>query len=130
VKLSLYCDVISSISLTAYLHPEVLNEKVDSVIEKMRSYPEIRSAKYISREEAAELWEKEGGADFNEFLKTSVLPASIEFTLNKEFAYPENFEKIKRKIEDEFWMEVDEVNYPKSGLSMLSDKFYFFYFKS
>jgi len=78
-----------------------------------------KTLKFVSKKQALEIYKKEIGEDFMEFLGENPLKNSIDLFLKAEFVAPEKVQEIekiilKNKI-------VDEVDYDKSLVSLLNE---------
>ena len=77
--------VRENIELSLIIKPEADSLAVGRLLENLKGTPSVRSAKYVSKEEAALLLQKELGEDFISFLGYNPLYASIDVGFNADF---------------------------------------------
>lgn len=83
-KLSVY--VKENIEISLIIKPEADSVAVNELIAKIQTYEYIKSARLVSREEAAEDLKKDLGEDFIAFLGYNPLFPSIDIRLKADFA--------------------------------------------
>ena len=101
--------------ITIYLKDGLDAEKITTLEEEIKTYPQVREIRKISKEKALELY-KEMNKDnplLTEMVTASVLPASIEVSAND----PRVLEVMAQKFSSK--SEVDEVIYQKDIIQSL-----------
>ncbi len=101
--------------ITIYLKDGLDAEKITALEEEIKTYPQVREIRKISKEKALELY-KEMNKDnplLTEMVTASVLPASIEVSAND----PRVLEVMAQKFSSK--SEVDEVIYQKDIIQSL-----------
>ena len=78
----------------------------------------VKSATYISKEEAAKKFEKTLGEDFTNFLGENPLPSSIDIKLKSDFANNKSLEKIEKDISK--FKPVKDVFYHKDLIFLIN----------
>ncbi len=73
-------------------------QEVATQMKNMESQPFIKSAEYISKEQAAKELEEELGENPETFLGFNPLQASIEVKLHSKYANPDSLKLIEKKI--------------------------------
>ena len=80
--------------------------------------PFTKSTRFISKDEAAEIYKKENGEDFMNFLGYNPLQNAIDINVNADFVTPEQMNKIENiYINNQF---VSEVSYDKPLIGLLT----------
>jgi cell division transport system permease protein len=77
-----------------------------------------KNTKFISKEEAAEIYKKENGEDFMDFLGYNPLENSIDIYVKAEFVSPEKMQEIESKYKDNQF--VSSVSYDKPLITLLT----------
>ena len=110
----------SQIQIFAYIKdgPEAPN--VDSLLSLVRSYPEVESVSYVSKERAWSDFKKTLGAQAGllEGADQDILPSSLEISLKKAYRQRASVEAVAdrlRKVQG-----VSEVEYPEEWIEKLS----------
>jgi cell division transport system permease protein len=85
----------------------------------MEEQPFIKSAEYISKEQAAKELEEELGENPETFLGFNPLQASIEVKLHSKYANPDSLKLIEKKIKD--YSSVSELLYRKDMMQMVNE---------
>ncbi len=87
-----------------------INEKQTKHLEnKLQNLEFINSIKYISKEDAADIFVKETGDDFKKLLDYNPLPASFSITLKEQYLVKDSLEKVIQTIKK--FEGVDEIVY-------------------
>jgi cell division transport system permease protein len=79
----------------------------------------IKTTTFITREEAAESFQKDLGEDFVEFLGYNPLPASLDIRFNNSFTEEEDFQRLETE-----WMAnpiVAQIDYPRNLIGKIVD---------
>ncbi len=71
----------------------------------------VKETRYITREKAAEDFQKEMGEDFVDFLGYNPLPSSIEVKLHANYANPDSFAVLEKEFRT--YPQVADVAYQK-----------------
>jgi cell division transport system permease protein len=77
----------SQIQIFAYLNPSVTSAELQKLTATVRSYPEVESVRFVSREQAWESFKKSMGSQSGllEGLQAEILPPSLEITLKMPY---------------------------------------------
>ena len=78
-----------------------------------------KALKFISKEQALEIYKKDVGEDFMEFLGDNPLKSSFDLYLKADFLSADKMQKIKKEILSN--KIVDEVTYDKNLISLLNE---------
>ncbi len=114
-KLSVY--VKENMTFSILLKDNQKEGEIERMQQKLVKLPYIKSAEYISKEQAAKELEEELGEDPETFLGFNPLQASIEVKLRSEYANPDSLQQIERQIKT--YTSVSELLYRKDMMEMV-----------
>lgn len=116
-RLSVY--VKENISFSIVLKDNLSNSEIKQIQKNMEDQPFIKSADYISKEQAAKELEEELGENPETFLGFNPLQASIEVKLFSKYANPDSLKLIEKKIKN--YASVSELLYRKDMMQMVNE---------
>jgi cell division transport system permease protein len=105
-------------AITLFLKNEVKKENILILQVSIDEEPFTKRTKFISKEEAAEIYKKENGEDFMEFLGYNPLQNAIDIYVKADFVTPEKMTEIENKYNDNQF--VSEVSYDKPLIELLT----------
>ncbi len=108
-KLSNY--VKENIGISVYLKDDAREVDIFSLQKMLDAKKCVKETRYITREKAAEEYQKELGEDFVDFLGYNPLPSSIDVKLHAEYANPDSFAILQKE-----WLaytQVADISYQK-----------------
>lgn len=109
------------IKINVYLR--TLNKDTIGQIQQfVASQPYTRNVKYINKEEAKKIWNKENNEDWASFIEGNPLPESIEFNTKADYVNMDSLDAISKKISGAFPNQVTEINFPPLLVSNLDKK--------
>lgn len=73
--------------------------------DSIRKLPYIKSAKFISKEQAVQIAKKELGVDTSVLFEEDIFPASIAITMKSDYVEPQKLDAIRKEIEQFEWVE-------------------------
>ncbi|NLL28290.1 MAG: cell division protein FtsX [Bacteroidales bacterium] len=100
-----------NIVVTVMFKDSISNADMLMLQKKMQLNPHVKNAVMVSPEDAAKRLTSETGEEFVEFLGIIPIPASLDITLNSEFANNENIDNFVSEIKTE--SSVGNVYYQK-----------------
>jgi len=111
------------VQVNVFLQDGVPDSDIHSLQQSLTATPYVRSAQYISKQQAMEILKKDEnlGKDAGSMVDENPLPASIDLLLNAEYANPDSMKKIadvigKNKI-------VREVSYQRTEIDKMNENF-------
>jgi len=107
-----------SAAITLFLKNEVKRDKILNLQVSIDEQPFTKSTRFVSKEEAAEIYKKENGEDFMDFLGYNPLENSIDIYVKAEFVTPEKMQEIESKYKDNQY--VSSVSYDKPLIALLT----------
>ncbi len=110
-----------SVEVQVFLKPNVADTARTALQDYITAQPYTKTVRYTDKETAKKEWLKTGNEDFTEFLENSLLPTSIDFTLNADFVDSTQFSTIKTDLAR--FAAVDEVRYPNAVVGQMQRNF-------
>lgn len=108
------------IEMEAFLLEQVNDEGVPAIEAALESVDGVESVRFVSKDEAAEIFKQEFGEDIRRVLKFNPLPASFRITLLPPFRNAEGAASIAEQVGA--ITGVEEVKYRKDLLEMLDQR--------
>jgi cell division transport system permease protein len=114
---------------------EVFVELPDHVAEDKRlafedflnHQPFVKEMRFISKEEASKIWQKENGTEFMEIMDgLNPFPASYNIKLKFEWITTDGVAKVQQILEEQTILTVQDVTYPMSEIEQLRANTYGF----
>jgi cell division transport system permease protein len=106
-----------------FFKPELNDADIKQVEQELKTWKEFSQVFYVSPERAIEEF---SGTDQHQdqilaiFEGENPLPATVGFRPKAEFATKEGMEQIKRKLQQKYPNEIDEVNYDKASVESVN----------
>ena len=107
-----------SAAISLYLKNGIEKDKILSLQVSIDDQEFTKSTKFISKEDAAEIYKKENGEDFMEFLGYNPLENSIDIYVKADYVSPEKMEEIENKYKGNQY--VSSVSYDKPLINLLT----------
>jgi cell division transport system permease protein len=95
-KLSNY--VKENIGISVYLNDDAREVDIFGLQKTLDAKKYVKETRYITREKAAEDFQKELGEDFIDFLGYNPLPSSIDVKLHAAYANPDSFAVLEKEF--------------------------------
>ena len=111
--------VKENITFSVVLKDNIREAEVKRMQKRLEAEPFIKSAEYISKEQASKELEEELGERPETFLGFNPLQASLEVKLNSEYANPDSLQLIEKKIKT--YTNVSELLYRKDMMEIVND---------
>ncbi len=116
-KLATY--VKENIGISVYLNDDAREVDIFSLQKSLDAKTYVKETRYITREKAAEEFQKELGEDFVEFLGYNPLPSSIDVKLHAAYANPDSFAVLEKDFRT--FPLVADVAYQKDLVYAIND---------
>lgn len=107
-----------SAAITLFLKNDVSRDQILNLQVSIDEQSFTKSTRFISKEEAAEIYKKENGEDFMDFLGYNPLENSIDIYVKAEFVSPEKMEEIEAMYKTNQY--VSSVSYDKPLIDLLT----------
>jgi cell division transport system permease protein len=108
------------IEVFAYLNEGLSAADYQALVAEVRSYPEIESVRYVSKERAWEEFKKSLGSQSGllDGLDRDILPSSLEVTLRPEYREHSSVESLAKRLKS--LRGVSEVEFPQEWVEKLN----------
>lgn len=88
------------ININLFLSDNISPEQITGIQEILQDRPYIKSVRFISKDEAAEIFKKETGEDFSNLLDYNPLPASFSITLKENYFQKDTLNRIVSSLSE------------------------------
>jgi cell division transport system permease protein len=105
-------------AITLYFNNDVKKDQIKKLEESIKKEPFTKYTKFTSKEEAAEIYKKENGEDFMNFLGYNPLQNSIDIFVKADFVTPEKMEEIYAKYKKNSY--ISDVSYDRPLIDLLT----------
>ncbi len=109
------------IEIEVFIRDGVPQTRIDSLRNVIKSMNEVEEVIYISKEEAAKIFEKEFGENIFSVLDFNPLPASFKIKLKEEFRSSRGVRSVVGKLRTV--QEFEDIKYRKSLLEIIERRF-------
>jgi cell division transport system permease protein len=108
------------VEMEAFLNDQLSNDKIIEVKGLVEMLDGVREVHYVSKEEAAKIFQQDFGEDIYKILNFNPLPASLKIFLKEGYKTAKHAESIVQQIKS--LKGVDDVIYRKQLLEMLDER--------
>lgn len=105
------------VEIDAYLVDNFREADANKLINSIKTIGGVKSIKFISKADAAEIFAKDFGQDILDVFDNNPLPPSLKISLYDEYKTIDRIEKIKSELKQ--YREIDDIVYPQSNLEIL-----------
>ncbi len=114
-------SIKEKIEIEAFIRDGISQTRIDSLRKVIKSMSEVEEVIYISKEEAAKIFEKEFGENIFSVLDFNPLPASFKIKLKEEFRSSRGVRSVVGKLR--MIQEFEDIKYRKSLLEIIERRF-------
>lgn len=109
------------IRLSAYLR--TLNKDTIGQIQQfITTRPYAKNVRYIDKNSAKEIWNKENNEDWAKILDVNPLPESIDFYTKADYVNSDSLKKISDELMAAYGNQITDVQYPKELVNNLNER--------
>jgi cell division transport system permease protein len=109
------------IRISAYLR--TLNKDTIAQIQQfIASQPYAKEVKYINKETAKEIWNKDNNEDWSKFLDFNPLPESIDFYTRADYVNKDSLQKISAQLLGAYGNQITDLQYPQNLVTNLNER--------
>ncbi|MEN3038551.1 MAG: permease-like cell division protein FtsX [Candidatus Kryptonium sp.] len=112
----------SKIEIEVFIKDGHAHSQIDSLREIIASFDEVEEVIYVSKEEAAKIFEREFGENIFNVLDFNPLPASFKIKLKEEFRTTYGVESVVRKLKK--IPDFEDIKYRKLLLGIMERRFH------
>ncbi len=105
-------------AITLFLKNDVKKENILNLQVSIDEQPFTKGTMFISKDEAAEIYKKQNGEDFMDFLGYNPLQNAIDINVKADYVTPEKMSEIEKKYKNNQF--VSEVSYDKPLIDLLT----------
>jgi cell division transport system permease protein len=105
------------VEIDAYLLDNYDETRANNLISSIKTIGGVKSVKYISKDEAAKIFEEDFGKDILEVFDYNPLPPSLKITLYDEYKTTDRIEKIKSELTN--FKDINDIVYAQKNLEIL-----------
>ncbi len=105
-------------AITLFLKNEVKKKNILNLQASIDKEPFTKSTKFISKEEAAKIYNEENGEDFMQFLGYNPLQNAIDIYVIADYVTPDKMAEIENKYKENLF--VSEISYDKPLIELLT----------
>jgi cell division transport system permease protein len=109
------------VQLNIFLQDNITNTQLNSLLTTITTLPYVRSAKYVSKEEALDSLKKDLGEGAVSMIESNPLPATIDVNIWAAWASPDSLRMIKEKLSS--FKPVIEVAYQQDEVDKMNQNF-------
>ena len=109
------------VQLNIFLKDNISSSQLNSFISSISEMPFVRSARYISKEEALDSLKRVLGEGAVSMIESNPLPASIDVNIFAEFAHQDSLRRIKEMLSE--FKPVLEVAYQQNEIDKMNQNF-------
>lgn len=110
-------SVKEKVEIEVFLSDDISNDEINEIREKIRTLGGVKNITYISKNDAAKIFEAEFGKEMLEVFESNPLPASLRINLYDEYKSIERMNKIKNQIST--YPKVDDIKFPEKYLEII-----------
>ncbi len=114
-------SIKEKIEIEVFIRDGISQTRIDSLRKVIKSMSEVEEVIYISKEEAAKIFEKEFGENIFSVLDFNPLPASFKIKLKEEFRSSRGVRSVVGKLR--MIQEFEDIKYRKSLLEIIERRF-------
>ena len=107
----------SKVEIEVFLDDDITVKELDELKEKIKIIGGVKKITYVSKEKAAEIFEKEFGKEMLEIFEVNPLPASLKINLYEEYKTTDRINKIKNQLIK--FPKVQDIVYPEKNLELI-----------
>ena len=94
-------ELQENFTFTAFLVPNTDAQTVRALQQKWSNQPEVRSVVFVSRDQAAEEFQKDLGEEFVDFLGMNPLSDALDLKLHAEYLSPDQLDALEKRLRKE-----------------------------
>ncbi|MBS1753793.1 MAG: permease-like cell division protein FtsX [Ferruginibacter sp.] len=112
--------VKENIQVHAWLNPNSPKKKIDSLKNYISSIPYAKDVKYVTKEMAIEIWNKDNDTTWKKFLDENPLPESIDFYIKADHVQKDSLDLLSLDLLNRFPGLINEFQFPTDTITQVS----------
>jgi len=110
------------VQVSIFLQDNLKDEQLNAFMQELESMPEVRQARYVSKEAALDSLKKELGEEATGMLEANPLPATIDLKVRAEYADPDSLRALQTHLQARSEL-VREVVYQQTEVERINKNF-------
>ena len=109
-----------SIQVHTYLNRDASKKKIDSLTQYISALPYANRVEYVTKEKAAEKWNKENDNTWKTFLSNNPLPESIDFYVKADHVEKDSLNLLAANLQNAYPGVISEFQFPTETVAKVS----------
>lgn len=109
------------IRISAYLRTQN-KDTIAQIQQFIAAQPFAKDVKYIDKEAAKALWNKDNNEDWGKILDVNPLPESIDFYAKADYVNPDSLAKISSLLMGQYSNQITDLQYPQVLVTSITEK--------
>jgi cell division transport system permease protein len=109
-----------SIQVHTYLNRDAGKKKIDSLTQYISALPYANRVEYVTKEKAAEKWNKENDTTWKTFLSNNPLPESIDFYVKADHVEKDSLNLLAANLQNAYPGVISEFQFPTETVAKVS----------
>ena len=109
-----------SIQVHTYLNRDASRKKIDSLTQYISALPYANRVEYVTKEKAAEKWNKENDTTWKTFLSNNPLPESIDFYVKADHVEKDSLNLLAANLQNAYPGVISEFQFPTETVAKVS----------
>lgn len=109
------------IKISAYLRTQN-KDTINQIQQFIAAQPFAKDVKYIDKEGAKAIWNKDNSEDWSKVLTDNPFPESIDFFARANYVNPDSLRKVDSLILGQYSSQITNLDYPKMLVSSITEK--------
>jgi cell division transport system permease protein len=109
-----------NIQVHAWLYPDAGKKKIDSLKNYITAIPYAKDVTYVTKEMAAQQWNKENDTTWKMFLDNNPLPESIDFYIKAKYVQKDSLNNLSLNLQETYPGVIKEFQFPTETVSKVS----------
>jgi cell division transport system permease protein len=109
-----------SIQVHTYLNRDASKKKIDSLTQYISALPYANRVEYVTKEKAAEKWNRENDTTWKTFLSNNPLPESIDFYVKADHVEKDSLNLLAGNLQNAYPGVISEFQFPTETVAKVS----------
>lgn len=109
-----------SIQVHTYLNRDASRKKIDSLTQYISALPYANRVEYVTKEKAAEKWNRENDTTWKTFLSNNPLPESIDFYVKADHVEKDSLNLLAGSLQNAYPGVISEFQFPTETVAKVS----------
>jgi cell division transport system permease protein len=110
-------SIKDKVEIEAFINDNLSQDEIGNIKEKVKTIGGVKQITFVSKEEAANIFEKEYGKEMLELFESNPLPASFKISLYDEYKSLDRINKIKNQLSS--IQNINDIIFPEKNLELI-----------